>query len=175
MRYRITFFDYWHLGSGLSGGARHDASVTRDADGLPCVPGKTLKGVLREAAQRIDSAFVAKCFGSEVGATELREGACYFSNATLSEVTRQAIIAEELAEGLYTQIASTAIGDDGLAVDHSLREIEVVVPLTLYGEILHCNNETALRKAMALVKRMGMGRHRGLGRCEITVHEGAAL
>ena len=47
----ITFFSWWHAGSGLGRGGDADALVIRDATGLPYLPGKTVKGLLRDAVQ----------------------------------------------------------------------------------------------------------------------------
>ena len=45
--YTIEFFSYWHCGSGLSAGADVDSLVIKDAIGMPFVPGKTIKGLIR--------------------------------------------------------------------------------------------------------------------------------
>jgi hypothetical protein len=69
-------------------------------------------------------------------------------------------------------IASTKIGDDGIAVDDTLREIEVVIPLSLYGEILDIPSSedyARLTQALKMIKRMGLNRNRGLGRCEFFI------
>ena len=51
--YKITFYDYWHCGSGLSAGADVDLLVIKDKNKLPFVPGKTMKGLVREALNDI--------------------------------------------------------------------------------------------------------------------------
>ena len=51
MKYKVTFLDYWHLSSGLSAGSKLDSTVTRDENGLPYIPGKTIKGLIREMAE----------------------------------------------------------------------------------------------------------------------------
>ncbi len=53
MKYSIQFHDYWCTASGLSGGAKADILTLKDTDGLPYVPGRTIKGLLREAAETI--------------------------------------------------------------------------------------------------------------------------
>lgn len=181
MKIKIQFFTYWHCGSGSSGGSRTDALVTRDAKGLPYIPGKTLKGHIREMAESLeDCTFVNECFGgsSNDGKDDRekdicydesykdKEGKCYFSNATIEED-----IKKELSSYLYKTISSTQIDSKGLAVDKSLREIEVVVPLTLYAMINNCPEiyTDKMKKAFLQVKRIGLNRTRGLGRCEITL------
>lgn len=179
--YTIEFFSFWHCGSGLAAGADVDELVIRDEDGLPFVPGRTVKGLLRGAAvtlrrmdpQRFSEAFIDEVFGSSGDEDGHRQkGAASFTNATLDE--RGAIIAENLQEGLYSAIASTAIGDDGIAKDHTLRKIEAVVPCTVHGKIyvlpeMSDSYRDNLKSCMAMVKRMGTGRSRGLGRCEFRI------
>ncbi len=56
-----------------------------------------------------------------------------------------------------------------IAVDDSLREIEVVIPITLEGKILDIPSQEdydKLEKSLEMIKRMGLNRNRGLGRCE---------
>lgn len=53
IHYKIEFFNEWHTGSGLSAGADVDDLVIKDKDNLPFVPGKTIKGLLRQAVEEI--------------------------------------------------------------------------------------------------------------------------
>jgi RAMP superfamily len=165
LRYAVTFFDYWHLSSGLSAGARLDSSVVKDKDGLPYIPAKTIKGLAREMAKLLENhdEFVKNCFGDEN-----TMGACYFANGMLGDtILASQITDNNLQDNLYDIIASTAISGDGIAVDNSLREIEVVVPLVLQGEIQNIPDEYSenMKKSLSMIKRMGLNRNRGLGRC----------
>ena len=54
IKYKIKFYSDWHCGSGLSSGADLDLLVIKDKDGLPFVPGKTIKGLLLEAVEEIN-------------------------------------------------------------------------------------------------------------------------
>lgn len=47
----IRFFSQWHCGSGTSAGADVDELVVKDKNGMPYIPGKTLKGLIREAVE----------------------------------------------------------------------------------------------------------------------------
>jgi len=179
LKYKIKFLDYWHLGSGLSAGTRLDSLVVKDDDGLPFAPGKTLKGLFREMGEMIDCHFVNICFGGSSDPKDICydekmkniEGVCYFANATLSTEAKEQTLSHNLKDNLYVEIASTKIDKNGMAVDNSLREIEVVIPVTLYGEIRDIPDEYVeqMIQAIKMVKRMGLNRNRGLGRCEITV------
>ena len=168
LRYTITFLDYWHLASGLSGGVKSDSIVVKDSDGLPFVPGKTLKGLAREMAELLNNQkFVDICFG--VSGADM--GVCYFSNASLSSEIKEQIISNHLEDNLYHKIASTKIDEKGIAVDNSLREIKVVIPITLSGEINDVPDayQTEMKQSLKMIKRMGLNRNRGLGRCVIAV------
>lgn len=169
LRYKLKFYDYWHIGSGLSAGARLDSTVIKD-DGLPYVAGKIIKGLAREMAELLgEDDFVKECFGVEGAGM----GKCYFSNAVIEQETAKQIISNRLQDNLYDIIASTKIGENGIAEDKSLREIEVVVPLTLCGEIRDVPDERAekMTKSIKMIKRMGLNRNRGLGRCEFSMEE----
>ncbi len=43
---KIEFFSPWHCGSGPSAGADADSLVIKDINGLPFIPGKTIKGLI---------------------------------------------------------------------------------------------------------------------------------
>ena len=170
LKYQLKFYDYWHISSGLSAGAKLDSTVIKDSDGLPYVAGKIIKGLNREMAELLgDSPFVNGCFGVE----GIDMGKCYFSNAVLSKELADQITTNNLQDNLYDVIASTKIDNStGVAEDNSLREIEVVVPLTFAGEIRDIPDETSftqMTKALKMIKRMGLNRNRGLGRCEFIV------
>ena len=159
LKYELKFYDYWHLSSGLSAGAKFDSIVVKDDDGLPYASGKTIKGLVREMLElqndNID-------FLHSV----------YFKNTTLQDETKKQIISNNLQDNLYDVIASTKIGDDGIAVDDTLREIEVVIPLSLYGELLDIPSEDdckQIQTSLKMIKRMGLNRNRGLGRCEFFI------
>lgn len=167
MRYKVTFLDYWHLSSGLSAGAKFDSMVTKDKDNLPYIPGKTIKGLIREMAElTCNKEFVTKCFGSSSDI-----GECNFSNAEIEENTKKAIINNSLQNQLFDEIASTKIDENGIAESGSLREIEVVVPICLFGEIKNIPDDykQEMIKALKKIKRMGLNRNRGLGRCKIEI------
>jgi len=172
LTYKIKFYDYWHLSSGLSAGAKLDSTVVKDKNRLPFVPGKTIKGLTREVVKVLyqDDDFLVNCFGDE----GVKNAKCYFSNATLEESIIKEITSNKLQDNLYDLIASTSIDKNGIADDNSLREIEVVIPLTLKGEILDIpsqNDVDKLKKSLQSIKRMGLNRNRGLGRCEFIVEE----
>ena len=50
---KLTFESDWHIGSGAGIPGNVARQVLRGAGGLPYVPGKTLTGILRDAAEWI--------------------------------------------------------------------------------------------------------------------------
>lgn len=52
-RLRLTMESDWHVGSGTGRPGNIDRLVVRDDDGLPFVPAKTLRGIWRDACERL--------------------------------------------------------------------------------------------------------------------------
>lgn len=182
LKIKIQLFSPWHCGSGLSAGADADARVLRDRQGFPFLPGRTLKGLVREAAENyvalrgldinLDAAFGREATDAPTNVD--RQGTLYFSDAHLPVEERMSIDTSGLLDGLYINKVSTAIDPStGIASEHSLRTIETVVPCTLYAAIHHVADELAAPLAASLgwVKQIGLMRHRGLGRCQLSVDQ----
>lgn len=188
IKYKIEFHTDWHCGSGLAAGADVDALVVKDEKGMPFIPGKTIKGLVREAVEEIrgfqgkqDAEAFVKAFGFFDDKERKEKGCMFFTNASLEQKKEQdeelkeydIIVSNNAARFMYRDIASTAIDNDGIAKEHSLRKMQVVVPCTLYGEILNVPDDMAgdIIQSFGFIKRMGQNRNRGLGRCTITVVE----
>jgi len=183
LEYTIEFLDYWHIGSGLSAGAKLDNMVLKDSNKLPYMPGKTIKGLAREMAELFKNCkFVNICFGGSSDEEDncyseefkQTEGVCYFSNAVIKQDIAQEIIKHNMQDSLYEIVTSTSIDDKTkVAKDNSLREIEVVVPITLQGSVENIPQEYIdnIKSSLEMIKRVGLNRNRGLGRCNIVVKE----
>lgn len=181
--YKIDFKDIWHIGSGLSGGADVDAIVLKDANGFPTIPGKTLKGLLREGAEVLaelnESGITPQWVESAFGKRETtliktndepeQTGKLFFTNAYVSKGLQKELNKEERVY-LYDKVASTCIkSDTGIAVKGSLRKSEVTLPIPLFAQI-HGINQTDIERlemCMKMVKRLGVSRNRGLGLCQL--------
>lgn len=168
-------------------GANSDATVQKDKEGRPFIPGKTLKGLLREAAEilqelghsEINETFITDVFGrknlddkeSKEDNRIEREAKSFFGNATLSAALLKGID-KKIAKHLYQQVASTAIEANGQAKNYSLRSVEVTVPLVLYASVnsFDKKHKDAMKACFSWIKRMGLNRNRGLGRCQFTIH-----
>ena len=185
--YKISFFDFWHVGSGLAGSTYADNLVNKNANELPFIPGKTLKGLLREAAETLNqldaslvtTAFIKTVFGTkpekDSDSNDTTEGKCFFANASLSKNLADALnhkdnYAQKAA--LYQVLSSTRIDENGQAEDGSLRQLEVTIPLQLYASIENLPTEYAaqFKHCLDYVKQLGLNRNRGLGRCQLSIH-----
>lgn len=180
MVYQVEFHSFWHLSTGMAASAQVDKLVIKDQKGLPIIPGKTVKGLLRDAAEqlhKIDSeivtdSFIKQVFGAKKAddAQEKEVSKYHFTTTQLAPDLAEDVLERKQEAYLYDTFASTRIDINGLAVEQSLREIEVIVPLVLYGEIIGFPTNDSklyqqLKDTMRFVKRMGTNRHRGLGRC----------
>lgn len=187
IHYQIDFFSYWHASSGLASSTYADLLVNKTHEGLPYIPGRTLKGLLREAAEVIhgfgpkplvSQAFILDVFGQEPTKNDIEEeratteAKCFFSNAELSDYLCIAI-QESQKPHLYAILASTKINEHGLAADATLRQLEVTVPLTLSASIEQFPDQEGYEQQLSYcfqwIKRMGLNRSRGLGRCRFSM------
>lgn len=163
----------WHIGSGKEAGAYADSLTIKDDDGLPFLPGKSIKGLLREAFsiahenqwfQGIEETcsiknLVDTLFGSEGQGIE-NQGMLLFSSATLSSDEKAFFNHEDNSTPpvnskahLYRIIQSTKIDTiTGVATKGSLRSMEVAVPMTLESELElnthHAAHNTELAQAL---------------------------
>lgn len=194
IKYTITFLEYWQVSSGLGLGSAVDSECLKDKHDLPYIPGKTLKGLWRDAFiwSGADESDILAYFGKEANAAVKKEesnensgdqsparitenisvpGKARWTNATLNENLVTALLSEkEMIPHLYTSITTTAIGENGTAAAKSLRTNQVCVPLTLTGSIqAECLDISIFHKAAAWIRRMGMGRNRGFGRCIVKI------
>lgn len=190
IKYTIEFFTDWHCDSGLSSGTDLDLLVIKDKDRLPFIPGKTIKGLVREAVEEINwwksdpkpenEIENKKEFYDLFGEEGKSQGCCFFTNAKLSDNLQKAIKKDNLQEYMYRSLASTAINENGTAEEHSLRKMEVTVPCTLNGEIRDVPDDfvEVMTNGLKYIKRLGQNRNRGLGRCQFKdfqIEEGGKL
>ncbi len=190
INYTITFLSDWHIGSGLAGGAELDAVVLKNKNQLPYIPGKTIKGLFRDAAMdlkdcgRLTESEIETIFGKEmaklgVGDKDNLESFTnkiqpFFGNAELFDDVSLELIDNKLTDFLYRNMASTAISENGIAESQSLRTMQVCMPISLVGEITNIDSaekKQLLLQAMKLIRGAGVNRNRGLGRCSIILND----
>ena len=173
IQYRIEFFSPWHCGSGMNGGNDADYVPILDRDELPFVPGRTVKGLFREAAEALfDDEFVTRVFGFKDPRDTERDyaGCAVWSNAELPSGVKDAILKGKHTDRLRINRYFIRIDDRGQTADQSLRRGEFIVPMTLTGTIGGIDPDDAdrLRECMGFIKRIGLQRSRGFGSCRIT-------
>ncbi|MDI7268307.1 MAG: hypothetical protein QME96_09965 [Myxococcota bacterium] len=205
---RFEIHGYWHAGTGRGAGPELGAVVARTPEGLPFVPGRTVKGLLRAAMELAEKAGAVPggsaehWFGTPLpppkGSAEgerertleemrfrTESGALVVDSAVLGKgdaaATWRAWAASHPAEveALFRSFASTRIDESGVAAEHTLRAIEVAVPMTLLASVSGPSEPfeevtwlDALAKSVPLIDGLGSHRNRGLGRVTVTV-EGA--
>ncbi len=159
----IRLFSFWHVGSGRGGGLTVDAVVHKDASGLPELPGRTIKGLVRDAVARSEAwghlaaGTTHAWFGSDgrnyrghleegrrdddpqrTDRYQTDAGLLVIDNAVLPAPVAAWLRQDDtgLRDGLYQHLYATAVdGDSGSAKHRSLRGTEVAVPLDLYAPI----------------------------------------
>jgi CRISPR/Cas system CSM-associated protein Csm3 (group 7 of RAMP superfamily) len=184
IKYKITMLSDWHIGSGLDAGGDADAVVLKDENGLPYIPGKTIKGLLKDAANEMLSVkkaykqIIDTLFGGVNADKSTFSGNASFKNAVITEIEKKEIVKNGLQEYLYKNVASTTIEEKtGVAKKTSLRTMEVTIPVDLEGEIfLEVKDNEAevidlLGKSFKWVRYLGVNRNRGLGRCRFEIIE----
>ncbi|MEM1124287.1 MAG: RAMP superfamily CRISPR-associated protein, partial [Bacteroidota bacterium] len=122
LKYKIKFISDWHVGSGLDAGVEVDALVLKDEKNLPYLPGKTIKGLLKDAME--DMAEVGQCdpeiihqiFGQMISPQERtsKPGAAFFYNATLSDTQYKELSKKYRGSFLYRNKASNAKKEKGI-------------------------------------------------------------
>lgn len=210
----VNFLNYWHTGSGAGAGHSVDARCLRDQNDLPFIAGRQLKGLLRHAVQRAEAwgwldalakpegvaSFAELLFGSitqERGRDETTPGMLMVGNARLPDAEYDWLAQKAQAqhrEQLFTELFSTAIGADGIAEDHSLRGLEVCLPIPLRAPLsleqtaldetlrrqqhqwlASTNPWTPVEKALPLIDALGAHRSRGLGEAILSLDTRAAM
>lgn len=178
---------FWHPGTGRGAGTALDTVTHRDSAGLPVLPGRTLKGLLRDAVARAamlgwyDGADPSHLlFGwrpSEPGETCPADlparGALRVSDAALpQEIAAYLMATPKLLPGLYRTHFCTAVDyATGTAKEKSLRGEEMIVPLELVAQMTEVPGAKpptewpdTLGLALPLLRGLGTQRNRGLGR-----------
>lgn len=192
MKWQLTIelLSDWHIGSGQEAGAYADMVMLKSAAGLPYLPGRSLRGLLRAAVRQGGAhqwfgelPLERLLFGTEGQAGLQAQGLLQLTSGMLPEAAWLAE-APQLRQNLFHTYAATAIDSDtGTAREGSLRTIEVAVPVTLQAELAlntaHPDysqlavSEPQLTAYLAaccnLVTELGAQRHRGLGRCRLTL------
>ena len=187
----VQFTSHWQVSSGLGDGSWADSMLVRSHDALLYIPGRAIKGALREAAQKLSlcgredlKQAVELFFGSAsqaAGATA--DGLITVSSCYLPEDLRQMLLAfddgvdrENAVRDLTVRRIMTSLDNRRQVKTGSLRTIEVGIPgVNFEGEISYeipegytkqwCDDYFAC--VCAAVKSIGGDRARGMGCCHV--------
>lgn len=194
LKLHISFSSDWHCGSGLGESHLADAVLNRDSDGIPMIPGRTVKGALREGAWRLSALggdYVdaeRRLFGSvSYGGAHQQAGLLYAGPAELPEDIRAYFrglpFGKRAREVSYmiTRRARTAL-QDGVAAHGMLRSLECGIPGMMFFSTISFDLSDSdkgwllpyMSAVCAAVKSLGADRARGLGRCrfQLVTEEG---
>ncbi len=192
MRYKIvikTLSDTM-MGSGESIPGTIDSDIRYDKYGMPYMNAKTMKGHVREQMELLSSVFpkykginVDALLGSNDREAEKRPGKLYFSDVRLDAAVREILTktvikdeatADEILEALTQEYSFTAIDENGIAKDHSLRKERMVrkgLSFETYidGEDLTKKEEDFLKDSIKAIQHIGTHKSKGKGlvHCEV--------
>lgn len=167
-----------------------DREVEQDADGMPYLRGRTLKGLLCEEADNMIATIsdrsvrgqwlaVADYLFGQPGSTLNTQSLMHVGDACLPETFKQAVSAAvksqqitqtEVLNSLTTVRRQTAIDESsGIAAEGSLRSFRVILRKQKFLANLLFHQEptlemlTLLRVSTLALRRTGSNRNRGLG------------
>lgn len=185
---RIEFISDWHVGSGLGSGPVADSILTRDINGLPFIPGRAVKGALREGAWRLalcrkDLADLVDVLWGTASLERVsnRPGKLAVDSARLPRDIAAWLLAQDVETrsqyvGDMTMIRYlTALGPNRMVRPQSLRAIECGIPGLFFESQIAIDAPGLARDWLAAyfaavcaaVKSIGADRARGLGNCRI--------
>ncbi len=184
--------------SGEGFGAIIDTDIVFDETGLPYIPAKRIKGCLLDSAREVEEMFnkseitcpfcIKKTFGV-VGTTT--SVPVYISNLYIEDYAKnkewlnyflesdkyKAVLSKDRILGTFTQIRKqTAIGDKGVAKEHSLRTARVINKGTcFFGDIKTANKDDDIINTLILAclnfRHMGTMRNKGFGEIKCSLHD----
>jgi len=184
------------IGSGEGWGSVIDSDVVFDDLGLPFIPARRVKGLLRESAQELLEMFKSSGMvnfsgadlGRAFGVPGAKEGGIFvFDNLYLPDYeavrewlrwaqSKQALSVETTITSLTELRDQTSLNDDGIAEDGLLRRSRVLqAGLIFMGDITIYQPDEAATQLLALacrnLKYAGSIRHKGCGRVKCSLTE----
>lgn len=192
-----NFLGDWQTANGQEAGAYADQLCIKDSQKLPYLPGRSIKGLLRNAFviaiengwfKAAPADLLDMLFGNEGREGLAMQGILQFSNATLTDAEKAYFSQNTLAaQHLFRVLHSTAINTNtGVAEQTSLRAIEVAVPMQLISMVFINTNHPGLSNlsdwqqsipsyvaaVLPLIDTAGSKKQRGLGMVEVTMQKG---
>ncbi len=183
-------------GEGL--GAIIDTDIVFDETGLPYIPAKRIKGCLRDSAREVQEMFEKSeinylpCIEKTFGVVGTKTSALvYISNLYIENYAKnkewlnyflksnayKAVLSKDRILETFTHIRrQTAIGEKGVAREHSLRTARVINKGTcFFGDIKTADKDDEIINTIALAclnfRHMGTMRNRGFGEIKCSLHD----
>ncbi len=156
------------FGSGFSSPGGADIGVQQREDGYPFLQGSTLKGLLRESLENLfawrGEGDCAPLLGAQDWHGEHSERRIFLTDLQLQSPP------EEVAD-CYSTRNFTAIGEDRLVKEGSLRTAQCIVGGHVFQGILECNEKDfpTLEEGFSAIKWLGTLRNRGFGRVKFSL------
>ncbi len=171
-KFEITLLSDMCCGSGTGNGSDVDVVASFDKYGLPRIPGKRLRGLLREKAFEVcaDPKKVISLFGESGKPSRLIVDNADIENADAIRAGLSGRLASETKRAFAGKRTNTAIElGTGVAKKGSLRTIEVVkkgsctfiCPVTIIDA--QPGDEEIVKNSFKVLRSIGMDKHRGLG------------
>lgn len=186
----ITLYSDMCCGTGEGNGSSIDCCTAFDDVGLPFIPAKRLKGLLREQAEflaqygKTTEKIVDKLFGSfNVNGADRLDGAIRVNNAVLenyealhTQLPKYDATKDEITEAYCRLRAQTAIDDEGIARRGSLRLTQVVKKDTVFVSDVYLTNPDEsvielLKNCAMTLRQIGLNKSRGFGEVKCELHE----
>ena len=185
---KIEFQSDWHIGSGFGIPGSVDRQVLRDSRGIPYIPGKTLTGIIRDAAEFIAQVrgdrfkkLPSKLFGNQPethGGAEnekAEEAKIGISSAELPKSVCDYIVANDLTSALFYVQPGIKIDsktgctekDHLFSIEKVRRECVFYAEVTFFQE-LSDDEVKLLDDAIKAVRHIGGKRRRGAGLCRLS-------
>lgn len=177
----ITLLSDTLIGNAEGYGAIIDKDTVFDEVGLPFIPGKRVKGVIREQAELYkkyvfkDDSFIVETFGL-AGQTDKNTERLTVSNFVLEDyednksaiqkLIKKGVLSRSEVQDYFTSLRMmTRIDADGIASDNSLRTLRVLRKgLVFKGELSFDSDLLShFEKIVSMVRRIGSSRNRGMG------------
>ena len=172
-------------GSGNSLAGIIDRDISYDKYGLPYIPAKRIKGILRESAEELgfDENAIFGIEGSEKGC-DFRIDNGYLANYLdykdfLSSISEKKKITEFLPQQavleFFTYTRSQTTIENGTAKENSLRVSRVLKKGLVFEFSIECNTkyQDILKDICKVSRGFGSSRTRGFGEIELTLEKGS--
>ena len=184
--------------SGEGFGAIIDTDIVFDETGLPYIPAKRIKGCLLDSAREVEEMFEKSkinyplCIKKAFGDTGTKTSApVYISNLYIENYAKtkewlnyfltsgkyKAVLSKDKILETFTHIRrQTAIGDKGVAREHSLRTARVINKGTcFFGNIKIADKDDEIINILTLaclnLRHMGTMRNKGFGEIKCSLHD----